>query len=119
MKQFKIKRIYEEASADDGRRILVDRLWPRGVTKEKARIDLWMKDIAPSPGLRKWYGHDPFKWTEFRERYIAELAGNSKAVDLLLQEAEKGPVTLVYAAKDSEHSHALALAEFLMMIRRP
>ena len=107
----KIKRVYEQPDKDDGRRILVDRLWPRGLTKEKASVDLWLKDIAPSTELRKWFEHDPGKWEEFKKRYLDELKGKSEQIQLLKQEMEKGTVTLVYGAKDEEHNEALALQE--------
>ena len=107
----KIKRVYEPRDKDDGMRILVDRLWPRGLTKEKASVDLWLKDIAPSTELRKWFGHDPSKWQEFKKRYLKELKGNSEQVQLLKQEVDKGTVTLVYGAKDEEYNEALVLQE--------
>lgn len=107
----RIKRVYQEASHEDGKRILVDRLWPRGLTKEKASVDLWLKDIAPSTELRKWFAHDPSKWDEFKQRYLDELKANSEAVQVLKDELKKGPVTLVYAAKDEEHNDALVLQE--------
>src|SRR5664279_2622978 len=100
--RFRIKRVYELPDKHDGRRILVDRLWPRGLTKEKASIDLWLKDIAPSTELRKWFGHNPDRWEEFKERYLAELKGNSEQIQLLKQELDKGIVTLVYGAKDED-----------------
>ena len=107
----KIKRVYEQPDKDDGRRILVDRLWPRGLTKEKASVNLWLKDIAPSTELRKWFGHDPNKWGDFKERYLIELKENTEQIRLLKQEIEKGVVTLVYGAKDAEHNEALVLQE--------
>src|SRR5512142_3176809 len=109
------KRAYEPASADDGKRILIDRLWPRGISKERAKIDTWMKDIAPSTELRKWYGHDPAKWAEFERRYKAELARPEKKqlVDELARLSKEGKVTLVYAARDTEHSDANVLAELV------
>ena len=107
----KIKRVYEQPDKDDGRRILVDRLWPRGLTKEKASVNLWLKDIAPSTELRKWFGHDPNKWGDFKERYLIELKENTEQIRLLKQEIEKGMVTLVYGAKDAEHNEALVLQE--------
>jgi uncharacterized protein YeaO (DUF488 family) len=110
----KIKRVYLQPDEGDGTRILVDRLWPRGLTKEKARVDLWLKDIAPSTELRKWFGHDPGKWTEFQKRYRAELRDNQEQVSLLMQEAAKGDVTLVYGAKDEEHNEAVVLQKLLM-----
>jgi len=113
----KIKRVYEQPDKDDGRRILVDRLWPRGLTKEKASVDLWLKDIAPSTELRKWFGHDPSKWGEFKKRYLDELKGKSEQIQLLKQEMEKGAVTLVYGAKDEEHNEALVLQENSILFR--
>jgi len=111
--RIKIKRVYEKPEKDDGFRILVDRLWPRGLTKEKAGIDLWLKDIAPSTELRKWFGHDPDKWAEFRKRYGYELEKNKEQVALLKEQMKKGMVTLVYGAKDEEHNEALVLEELL------
>lgn len=108
-----LKRAYEAAAKSDGLRILVERLWPRGVSKEKAAIDLWLKGIAPSAELRKWYGHDPDKWPEFRKRYWAELRANKNAVAELKQKIAKGSVTFVFAASDTEHNSAVALKEFL------
>ena len=95
----KIKRVYERPEKEDGTRILVDRLWPRGLTKARASVDLWLKDIAPSTELRKWFGHDPGKWAEFKTRYRAELRENVEKVDLLKREIENGVVTLLYGAK--------------------
>jgi len=109
----RIKRAYEEPDREDGTRILVDRLWPRGLTKEKARVDLWLKDIAPSTELRKWFAHDPAKWAEFRSRYLEELKGNKEQLSLLRQEAAKGNVTLVYGAKDQQHNEAVILQTLL------
>jgi uncharacterized protein YeaO (DUF488 family) len=109
----KIKRVYEQPDKADGTRILVDRLWPRGLTKEKARVDLWLKEIAPSTELRKWFGHDPSQWAEFKARYHAELKENDEQVALLRSEIEKGPVTLVYGARDKERNQAVVLKEFL------
>lgn len=108
-----IKRAYEEPTEDDGTRILVDRLWPRGLTKAKAKIDLWLKDIAPSTELRKWFAHDPAKWTEFQRRYIKELQQNNEPLATLKQEAAKGPVTLIYGARDQEHNEAVILQKLL------
>ena len=107
-----LKRAYEAASDSDGTRVLVDRLWPRGVTKAKARIDVWLKDVAPSTQLRKWFGHDPGKWTGFQRRYRAELKG-SEALAELRKLAREGHVTLVYGAKDEEHNDAVVLAKLL------
>ena len=109
----KIKRAYEEPEKPDGTRILVDRLWPRGLTKVKAKIDLWPKDSAPSTELRKWFAHDPARWTEFQARYKEELKQHSEQVALLHQQAAKGPVTLIYAAKDEEHNEAVILQKLL------
>lgn len=100
-------------SRDDGKRILVDRLWPRGLTKEKASIDLWLKEIAPSTALRKWFDHDPDKWKEFQKRYRKELRDNKELVSLLKEKIKKGTVTLVYGAKDEKHNEALVLKEWL------
>jgi uncharacterized protein YeaO (DUF488 family) len=109
----KIKRVYLQPAEEDGRRILVDRLWPRGLTKEKAGVDLWLKEIAPTTELRKWFGHDPDKWKEFQTRYRAELRQNTEQVSLLKQEAAKGMVTLLYGAKDEEHNEAVVLQTLL------
>ena len=104
-----IKRVYENPASADGARILVDRLWPRGLTKEKAGIDVWLKEIAPSTALRQWFGHDPAKWVEFQKRYREELEKNPEQVVLLREQARKGVTTLVYGAKDEAHNEALVL----------
>lgn len=109
----KLKRVYEEPSPEDGFRVLAERLWPRGFTKQRAAVDLWLKELAPSPELRKWFGHDPAKWREFQQRYWAELQGHQGAVGLLKQKAREGHVTLVYAARDEQHNCAVALKLFL------
>lgn len=109
----RIKRVYEVPSADDGKRILVDRLWPRGLTKEKARIDLWLKDIAPSAELREWFGHDPEKWQEFQRRYEQELQADKTVVAELRHELQSGATTLVYGAKDETHNDAVVLKAYL------
>jgi uncharacterized protein YeaO (DUF488 family) len=109
----RLKRAYEEPSRSDGFRILVERLWPRGVTKEKAALDLWLKELAPTPELRKWFGHHPARWKQFEQRYWKELNAHPAAVALLPQQIKHGTVTLVYAARDEEHNGALALKEFL------
>jgi len=109
----KIKRVYEPGEASDGRRFLVERLWPRGIRKEALDMDAWLKDVAPSPALRKWYAHDPAKWPEFQKRYRAELEANSEAWKPLLEAARHGTVTLLYAAKDEERNSALLLKWFL------
>ena len=111
--QAQIKRVYEEPSEDDGKRILIDRLWPRGLTKEKAKIDVWLKDIAPSIQLRQWFGHDHQKWREFKRRYQGELEKNMTIVSQLVELLKKGNVTLVYGAKDKEHNDAVVLKEYL------
>lgn len=108
----KIKRVYEKPSASDGKRILIDRLWPRGLSKAEAQVDLWLKEIAPSGELRKWFGHEPEKWDEFRKRYRAELDKNKDAVSQL-KSAATGKTTLLYAAKDTEHNNAVVLKEYL------
>lgn len=108
-----IKRVYLQPDEKDGVRILVDRLWPRGLTKEKARVDLWLKEVAPSTELRKWFGHDPEKWTEFQTRYRAELRKHGEQISLLKQKASKGNVTLLYGAKDETHNEAVVLQKFL------
>jgi len=109
----KIKRVYENSSKDDGERILVDRLWPRGVSKEKAKIDLWVKEIAPSDELRKWFSHDPLKWVEFKKRYESELKRMRVEVQKLASISKKENLTLLYAAKDEEHNNAVVLKEFM------
>jgi uncharacterized protein YeaO (DUF488 family) len=111
-----IKRIYQQPQADDGLRILVDRLWPRGLSKEAAKVDVWLKAVAPSHELRRWYHHDLEKWPEFRKRYFAELDGEKTAVNELLRLAKNGKVTLLYAAKALEHNHALALLEYIRTV---
>lgn len=108
-----LKRVYETPATEDGLRILVDRLWPRGLTKEKAKVDVWLKDIAPSTELRTWFGHDPAKWAEFQARYTAELGLRAEAVAELRQYIAAGPVTLLYAAKDEAHNHTLVLQDYL------
>ena len=114
MTNIRIKRAYEEPDREDGTRILVDRLWPRGLTKEKARVDIWLKDVAPSTELRRWFAHDPAKWAEFRSRYLEELKRNKELLSLLRQDAAKGTVTLVYGAKDQQHNEAVILQRLLI-----
>jgi uncharacterized protein YeaO (DUF488 family) len=109
----RIKRVYDPPSAGDGTRILVDRLWPRGLRKESARLTLWLKDVAPTPALRTWFGHDPARFIEFSRRYRAELSGNHAAVAQITEHLKAGPVTLLYAAHDEEHNHARVLAGYL------
>ena len=107
-----IKRVYEAPDAADGKRVLIDRLWPRGLTKQKAAVDLWLKDIAPSAELRKWFGHEPAKWPEFEKRYRAELKGSAALAELKALVAQ-GKVTLVYGAKDEQHNDAVVLQQLL------
>ncbi len=113
MPPIKIKRVYLPCSPDDGLRILVERLWPRGMTKAKAHVDLWLKDIAPSRELRTWFGHDPARWDDFKKRYWRELKENPSALKTLYECMANRPVTLVYAAYDEQHNSALALKEFV------
>lgn len=109
----KLKRAYEKHVKDDGERILVERLWPRGLTKLEAKIDLWLKDVAPSTELRRWFGHDPEKWDEFRQRYQEELKQKDELIKLLKRKAKAGTITLIYAARDEQHNGALVLQLFL------
>jgi len=108
-----IKRIYEDPSEDDGYRVLVDRLWPRGVSKEAAQLDEWNKEVAPSPELRKWFDHDPEKFEEFKKRYKGELTYKESELQQLIDRAEQDRVSLLYAAKDKIHNHAVVLQEFM------
>ncbi|MDH7786217.1 uncharacterized protein YeaO (DUF488 family) [Ochrobactrum sp. 19YEA23] len=116
MTDIRLKRIYEAPSSDDGYRVLVDRVWPRGMTKEKAAIDLWAKDIAPSTELRKWFNHDSAKWGEFQKRYLAELQDRLPDLKALVAKAGDVPLTLLYGAKDEEHNQAVVLHEFMQNI---
>jgi len=109
----RIKRAYDEPAAEDGYRVLVDRLWPRGLQKEVLALDEWCQDIAPSSNLRKWFGHDPAKFDEFRAKYVAELEGSGEAEKLMKRAADNDVLTLVYAAKDSQVNHAVVLKEYL------
>jgi uncharacterized protein YeaO (DUF488 family) len=108
-----LKRVYQAPSKSDGTRILVDRLWPRGLSKEKARVDLWLKEVAPSTELRKWFGHDPGRWPEFQARYKAELKHNTSQLALLKRAVVRGPATLLYGAKDTQHNEAVVLQQLL------
>jgi uncharacterized protein YeaO (DUF488 family) len=108
-----IKRVYEPVSPKDGYRILVDRLWPRGLSKDRAAVDLWLKDIAPSTELRRWFGHDPGKWSEFRRKYSAELATHAEDVAQIRKLAKRRRVTLVYGARDTERNDAVVLLGYL------
>jgi uncharacterized protein YeaO (DUF488 family) len=110
----KLKRAYEPPAADDGMRILVDRLWPRGISKERAAIDQWMKETSPSTELRKWFGHDPARWNEFRRRYAKEVRQNTDLLDQLRSLAWQGPITLVYSAHDEEHNDAVELRHLIL-----
>jgi len=109
----KIKRVYEPASDGDGTRILVDRLWPRGLTKEKAHVDEWLKEIAPTTELRKWFGHEPEKWSGFHRRYETELRHNPDMIKMVKTKAREGTITLLYGARDEKHNEALVLKQFL------
>lgn len=109
-----VKRIYEESNESDGFRILVDRLWPRGIKKTEANIDLWLKDIAPSDSLRKWFNHDPNKWTEFQKRYAQEITDKQEDIDIILNEGKKKKVTLLFGSKETEHNNAVALLNILL-----
>lgn len=113
MGRIQIKRVYEPAEPSDGFRVLVDRLWPRGVAKERAALDLWMKEIAPSPELRRWFGHDPKRWTEFQKRYREELKADAAELAELRSQARKGTVTLLFGARDVEHNEAVVLRDIL------
>lgn len=115
----KVKRVYEPPAKSDGMRVLIDRLWPRGLSKDKAAIDTWLKDIAPSDTLRKWFAHDPDRWSGFQTRYHAELNNNDEAVSQLRELLRKGPVTLLYGAHDEEHNNAVALVSYLSGGRTP
>lgn len=108
-----LKRAYEPSAPEDGFRILVDRLWPRGIARDAAHVDLWLKEIAPSTELRKWFAHDPEKWAEFRKRYAEELDSRPAEVERLAECVRRGTVTLVYGAKDQQHNQAVALKEYL------
>lgn len=109
----KVKRVYEAVERSDGVRFLVERLWPRGMKKEKLIMEAWLKDVAPSDSLRRWFGHDPLKWNEFQKRYSVELTGNPEAWKPILKAATQGHVTLLYSARDTEHNNALVLRSFL------
>jgi uncharacterized protein YeaO (DUF488 family) len=111
--EIRLKRAYEKPASGDGLRVLVERLWPRGLTKERAAVDLWMKDVAPSPELRRWYSHDPAKWNEFQERYRAELRQNEDILDQLRARCRGKTVTFVYAARDESRNSALVLKDYL------
>ncbi len=109
----KIKRVYEKPSKDDGKRILIDRLWPRGLKKEDARIDEWIREIAPSNELRKWFDHDPNRWNEFKNRFFAELHGNGELIEGIINMARIGTVTLLFGSKEERFNNAVALKEYI------
>jgi uncharacterized protein YeaO (DUF488 family) len=109
-----IKRIYDQPEQRDGIRVLVDRLWPRGVSKERARVDLWLKDLGPSTGLRKWFGHEPSRFAEFTKRYIAEIEENQELVAQIRALLAKSDVTLLFGARDSEHNNALVIRDYIV-----
>lgn len=109
----KVKRAYEEAARSDGKRFLVERLWPRGIKKSDLQIDAWLKDVAPSTELRRWFSHDPAKWQEFRRRYFAELERNPQSWQPIIEAARQQTVTLIYSSHDSEHNNAVALRDYL------
>ena len=109
----KLKRVYEPASTDDGIRILVERLWPRGIKKDALKLDTWLKDVAPSDGLRRWFGHERKKWNGFRDRYFAELDANPQTWKSVANAARRGRVTLIYSSRDTEHNNAVALKDYL------
>lgn len=111
--RIRVKRVYDPPEADDGARFLVERLWPRGFSKASLRLDGWLRDVAPSHELRRWFGHDPARWEEFRRRYFAELDAKPEAWRPLLEAARRGPVTLLYSARDTEHNNAVALRDYL------
>lgn len=108
-----VKRVYDQPEPEDGFRILVDRLWPRGLSKAKAKVDLWVKSVAPSDDLRKWYLHDPEKWPEFKKRYFAELVANEAPVNELIEQVKKGKVTFLYSSKEPKLNNAMALVEYI------
>jgi uncharacterized protein YeaO (DUF488 family) len=113
MPSIRTKRVYETPDATDGLRVLVDRMWPRGMTKRRIRADLWLKSVAPSTALRNWFKHDRSRWNRFKERYFSELEQNPEGVDKLMDAVKNGPVTLLYSAKDATYNQAVALKEYL------
>lgn len=113
----RVKRAHEAPATSDGQRVLVDRMWPRGLSKDKLQLDDWVKDVAPSSELRKWFGHDPEKWAGFKERYFAELDARPEAVATLRERLDRGRLTLVFGAKDTEHNNAVALKAYLQSQR--
>lgn len=113
-KDIRVKRVYEAPSPDDGMRVLVDRLWPRGLSREKAHVDLWLKELAPSTELRKWFNHDPEKWDEFRRRYLKELQQQPAVLSHAIESMGTGPVTLLFGSKEARFNDAVALQAFLL-----
>jgi uncharacterized protein YeaO (DUF488 family) len=111
--KIKLKRAYDKPSSDDGYRILVDRIWPRGISKEAIKIDEWLKDIAPSTKLRKWFGHDPDKWSEFKKRYFEELKQKNEILTGISDNLDRRTITFVYSAKDGKYNNAVALKEYI------
>lgn len=111
--KIQLKRVYDPASKEDGVRILVERLWPRGIKKDELKMDAWLKDVAPSTELRKWFSHDPEKWEEFQKKYFMELDKNQGALAALVSKLHKGTVTLLYSSKDVEHNNALSLKHYI------
>jgi uncharacterized protein YeaO (DUF488 family) len=109
----RVKRVYDPPELDDGVRLLVDRLWPRGIKKEELRLDDWLKDVAPSDELRRWFGHDPKKWNEFQQRYFAELSNKAEALRPIRDALREGRVTLLYSARDTQHNNAMALRAYM------
>ncbi len=118
MRRVRLKRVYEPPAGSDGCRVLVERLWPRGLSKEAARVDLWLKDVAPSSELRRWFGHDPEQWLEFKRRCFEELKEREDAVEVLRARARSERVTFVFASREVEHNNAVALKEYLESVRR-
>lgn len=112
-----VKRIYEPPSQGDGLRVLVDRIWPRGMSKQRAQVDRWLKEIAPSSALRHWFGHDPDRWPEFKQRYFRELAKHEDLLVELLEQAQERPVTLLFAAREDRYNNAVALREYLAQMQ--
>ncbi len=113
-----VKRVYESAAESDGFRVLVDRLWPRGVSKAEAKLDLWLRDISPSTALRTWFNHEPARWEEFQRRYRAELKAKGALLSVITEQAKASPVTLLYSAKDEQHNQAVALKNFMLSQQR-
>jgi uncharacterized protein YeaO (DUF488 family) len=111
--EMRIRRVYDSPSPEDGKRVLVDRLWPRGLSKDRAAVDIWLKEIAPTDGLRRWFSHDREKWDEFRKRYRAELAENGKVVNMLLDLAKSGPLALLYSTSSADINNAVVLLEYM------